>query len=41
MKMFKIKLKSLLTISLEIFDGKFWADCGCSGVEVPRAVMSL
>lgn len=43
-KMFKMKTKSFPTVSLEIynesFDWKFWAGCGCSGLEVPREMLS-
>lgn len=42
--MFKMKTKSFPTVSLEIynesFDWKFWAGCGCSGLEVPRGTLS-
>lgn len=44
MKIFKMKMKSFPTVSLEVynesFDWKFWAGCGCSGVEVPRGMLS-
>lgn len=44
MKMFKMKMKSFTTVSLEVYNEsfvwKFWAGCGCSGVEVPRGMLS-